>query len=573
MRKKVYSYIRFSTPEQAKGHSLERQMSYARNYAQANDLDLDESLTLKDEGLSAYHHKHINKGALGAFCKAIDDGYVAPGSVLIVENLDRLHRGKVRFAMPFLLDIINSGITIVTASDGQEYSEKSLDENNYQLYGSLSIMSRAHEESETKSIRVKAAIVGQIDKWIENGSGKIIRNGADPYWCKARKDKSGFDLIPDRVDIIRHIIELYLKGWGFNKIVIYLNDKFKPFKGKKWYVMYIKTFMKNRTLIGERKFTVNKETYIIKNYYPPVMTEEEFHKLQKVIAGRASTKSQRKYPSIITGMKVGYCGLCSDVLCAQNYTFREKDGKLSDGFRRIRCGSGSKGSSCFNTKSISIAPIERAILEYCADKMELTSVLGDNDKTSELKAKIANLHQQASETEQKLETGEQSIVDLLTQGQIISPIINQAIEKLRVEHEQLQQQITTLEDDLRFEGSHKAADLIQEWQDLKADVYNLDENARLMIRQLVKRTFKRMDIFLHGMDKSDHGALRLIKESLGTGGNTIDMILTFHNDKTRLLSIDKQTGLWVNGGEVSFNAASLPQALGAHQKAGISEPA
>ena len=94
-----------------------------------------------------------------------------------------------------------------------------------------------------------------------------------------------------------------------------------------------------------------------------------------------------------------------------------------------------------------------------------------------------------------------------------------------------------------------------------------------MIRQLVKRTFKRMDIFLHGMDKSDHGALRLIKESLGTGGNTIDMILTFHNDKTRLLSIDKQTGLWVNGGEVSFNTASLPQALGAHQKAGISEPA
>ena len=54
MRKVVYSYIRFSSAEQANGHSMDRQMDYAKKYAETNNLLLDESLTMKDEGLSAY---------------------------------------------------------------------------------------------------------------------------------------------------------------------------------------------------------------------------------------------------------------------------------------------------------------------------------------------------------------------------------------------------------------------------------------------------------------------------------------------------------------------------------------
>ncbi len=63
--RRVYSYIRFSTPEQAKGHSLQRQLDYTRRFADEHGLYLDDSLTLRDEGLSAYHQAHIKRGALG----------------------------------------------------------------------------------------------------------------------------------------------------------------------------------------------------------------------------------------------------------------------------------------------------------------------------------------------------------------------------------------------------------------------------------------------------------------------------------------------------------------------------
>ena len=64
---KVFSYLRFSDPKQAMGHSAERQAEYARVWAGERGLLLDESLSLRDEGLSAFHQKHVKQGALGVF--------------------------------------------------------------------------------------------------------------------------------------------------------------------------------------------------------------------------------------------------------------------------------------------------------------------------------------------------------------------------------------------------------------------------------------------------------------------------------------------------------------------------
>jgi hypothetical protein len=57
----LFSYVRFSTQEQAKGHSLKRQLDYANKVAKERGLLLDESLTMRDLGLSAYHGNNIKK--------------------------------------------------------------------------------------------------------------------------------------------------------------------------------------------------------------------------------------------------------------------------------------------------------------------------------------------------------------------------------------------------------------------------------------------------------------------------------------------------------------------------------
>jgi hypothetical protein len=85
-KSRVYSYLRFSDPKQAAGSSADRQLEYATRWAAEQGMELDSTLSLRDEGLSAYHQRHVKQGALGVFLAAADEGRIMPGSVLVVED-------------------------------------------------------------------------------------------------------------------------------------------------------------------------------------------------------------------------------------------------------------------------------------------------------------------------------------------------------------------------------------------------------------------------------------------------------------------------------------------------------
>jgi len=100
---KAYSYLRFSTKEQALGDSERRQVDACRAYCAKNNLTLDESL--RDPGVSAFRGKHARVGALAKFLDAIQAGKVEQGSLLIVEALDRLSREEVMAALTQFIGI------------------------------------------------------------------------------------------------------------------------------------------------------------------------------------------------------------------------------------------------------------------------------------------------------------------------------------------------------------------------------------------------------------------------------------------------------------------------------------
>lgn len=117
------------TPSSQRGAARTGSWHTRKKWASEHGLQLDSSLTLRDEGLSAYHQQHIKSGALGVFLRAVEDGRVPHGSVLIVEGLDRLSRAEPIQAQAQLAQIVNAGITVVTASDGKAYSRTRLKEN------------------------------------------------------------------------------------------------------------------------------------------------------------------------------------------------------------------------------------------------------------------------------------------------------------------------------------------------------------------------------------------------------------------------------------------------------------
>ena len=282
---KAYSYVRFSTPEQKKGTSLERQVEGARNYCARNGLELDESLNLSDEGLSAFTGSNLRKGSLGRFMRLVDDGEIEPGSVLIVENLDRITREDALKAQGLFIDIISSGVEVHTLQDGKTYSKESVSDNPSDLIMSLLLMIRAHEESLTKSRRGS-------DVWARkrNKASEKPLTSRVPAWLELDKDSGKIKVIPERRKVIKKIFKWTLEGIGQQSIARKLNEAGEPPWGqsKGWGRSYIKKILENEAVIG----TYIPHTYEhvdgrrvrrpqepIEGYYPAVVDEDAFSKV------------------------------------------------------------------------------------------------------------------------------------------------------------------------------------------------------------------------------------------------------------------------------------------------------
>lgn len=65
-----------------------------------------------DRGFSAFHGVHKTKGALGQFLDLVEAGKIPAGSILLIENIDRLSREDMATALGTVLGIIEHDITI-----------------------------------------------------------------------------------------------------------------------------------------------------------------------------------------------------------------------------------------------------------------------------------------------------------------------------------------------------------------------------------------------------------------------------------------------------------------------------
>lgn len=339
---KAYSYRRFSSPEQAKGRSKDRQLELCEAYCAEHGLELatGKDHTFLDAGKSGYSGEHLNEetGQLARFIRLVEDGSIAVGSYLIVESLDRLGRDHVKDALTRFMSLLAAGINIVTLTDRKLFTK---DYTPMDLMMSVVVMARAHEESSTKAMRLGDAF---RKKQRDAREFNKPMGAAIPLWLKLEDGR--YQLVEEQAKTVRRIFEMSVAGHGKIVTAKALNaDGILSPKGTSWGTSSVDKVLHNRAVLGEyQPFTTQggdgkrrPHGAPILGYYPPVVGEETFYLAQAAMDDRRIQKStkQTKNFNIWAGIiKCAYCGKALHLV---------DKGKPPKGAKYLRCSNSAKG--------------------------------------------------------------------------------------------------------------------------------------------------------------------------------------------------------------------------------------
>lgn len=361
---KAYSYLRCSTPEQMQGDSFRRQLALADAYALRRGWTLDQTLKLHDVGVSAFRGLNAVEGNLGKFLEHVATGEVEPGSVLLIESLDRLSRQEIDEALFLFLQVIRGGITIVTLLDEMEYSRESIKgpTGSVSLIVSLFILSRAHEESATKARRLKEAWAAKRDR-LESGEALT---SVVPRWMRLNPDTRKPELIPERAVVVERIFRETLAGKGKHSIAADLNrEGVEPWgRGKYWQRSYVAKILANEAVTGT--LTPHTLDYIdgkrtrtprepVRGYYPPAISEELWAEVRAISDGKPQPRG-RHASRPVTHMlaRLAACPFCGGTMT------RVAKGKRSP--PALVCARAKTRAGC-TYRAVRITLVEEAIAE------------------------------------------------------------------------------------------------------------------------------------------------------------------------------------------------------------------
>lgn len=529
-RSLAYSYVRFSSSKQSEGDSLRRQAELRDAWLARNNVVLDTSLSLRDEGVSAFsggHRENPDRHALATFLELVRKGRIARGSYLIVESLDRLTREDIRPALTLLLNLIDAGIRVVQLLPVETIYDERVEPMSLMM--AIMELSRGHAESRMKSERVGRA---WKEKKTQAASTKKPATARCPAWLELQGGKWVFR--EPAVAVVRRIIRMAMDGYGVTAIAKKLNAEgieaigIGKQKGEIWPRSTVRKILVNRALYGEyqphtgRAGKRKPEGEPVQGYYPALITQEQWHALQ---AGLATRKNKAGRPA---RTKVNlWQGLLRDARSECTIHVADK-GKESSGPVLIPYFgvSGARG-----VKAISFpAPVfEEAILSKLRE-INPSEILESNDDSAlivgAMEGKVSDLQGRIERLKAQLIAGDAgSIVDVLRE---------------------LDRQLTQAKKELDDARQKYATPLSEAWNECKslADALSRadnEEESRLRLRAAIRRITESIYCLFVA-----RGAVRIAAAQLSFTGGGNRHYLIVHKPRWKSGTGERPAETWVS---------------------------
>ena len=219
-----------------------------------------------------------------------------------------------------------------------------------QLFRSIIELSRSNKESVRKSELLRS-------KWKKK---RAVANTTKltswaPGWLKLNENK--FEIIPDRVKIVKSIFKDCASGIGIYKITRRLNEAgiecFGSARGPQtsWYNSYVARILNSRAVLGEfqpHKRDKNGKSVpdgpVIADYFPAIIDKDLFYqaknaRTQRDLRGGAGKGRKGELFSNL------FAGVARCVYCGGSVLFENK-GMLPKGGKYLVCDSSRRGLGC-----------------------------------------------------------------------------------------------------------------------------------------------------------------------------------------------------------------------------------
>lgn len=326
--------------------------------------------TYQDLGKSAYKGEHL-QNELGLFLLAVKNHIVAEGSILVVYSLDRLSRLEIGHAKQTYYDLTNNGVSVYAIVDNHLYRAHNAADD---IIATITF-ERAHNESKNKSRRAIDAAKQALKRW--NETEEPQKNlGRTPFWID--QPTNSFNV---NAEGVKKAIEMRIAGFGDLKIKQYLdaNFEYKPtrLKGRvkrinTWDYVAISQLWGKRSLFGEKTYTIEGIEHVLENYYPALIDENTFCKLQIQKAKKQGRDTSSGKISLLRSLS--RCGVCGGAM-----VFMDKGGDRVS----YVCNLALKGEherELYNANMLDLLTLEVCKDAYLSETDKSNNVLAEQQK-------------------------------------------------------------------------------------------------------------------------------------------------------------------------------------------------
>ncbi|HWE03169.1 MAG TPA: recombinase family protein [Tepidisphaeraceae bacterium] len=502
----VISYLRFSMPTQAKGDSTRRQTDLAEQWCEKTGHKLTDRLD--DKGISAYRGRNANEGALATFLELVKAGTVPPGSILLVEELDRISRQEPEESLHLFLSIIRSGITVVTLNTGDEFRKGEIDTGKLMI--AVVKFATAHDESKKKSFRLGQAWKEKRRKMKDENKPLTRRL---PMWLKIVDGKIIVDA--EKAAQVIQIFKWAADGLGTGIVVRKANHELSAIGRKPYYTRsYIAKILHNRAAIGEFQphvltYTTGKKTRTpegepIKGYYPAIIDEGTFNAVQTRLRRNRGTG----------GPNVGFVNLFRGIFFNGNDgTTMQIANKGSGTKKYVSTAAIEKRPGAAEYVGIPVTFFEIAFVWLLEGRIDFTDA---SDRTADLSRHLDAIeHEMAGVAERRNEI-KAALVTTGTNAVSLVEVMNELDAKhaaLKSRRDELRGELATTED--------RPADTARQIVRMAKSIANhaLTEDDRLNLRSLIARMVARID----GRTIRHKRMCGLVANIAFTSGQTVEM--------------------------------------------------